>query len=433
MPHVGRSGTAWLMYNGRMSTAGSKGEEHLPPYGSARDLPRFRELQEGLQAAKVAVSLLENDQGSKIPELEHELERIVNIVDQFYARLGTRNWIFHDCLSLDAIESILNETKDPDESEKRLIGLYHDEEWMEFWMNRISSMAGLDQRRHQIDRAWTHYNRDEFDSCVLHLIAVMDGFVNDFQPSLRKGLQAREPEEMAAWDSVVGHHLGLTHALETFGTTIKKRIDDEVYELYRHGIVHGSVPRFDNVIVATKAWNMLFAVADWAVATTKSKEPEDPEPTLLDLLAHLEEQKLIDEMLNAWQSSSYRAGDGGFEHLEIFRLTEQFMEAWRGHNFGNLVRFSSRQRAAGKEQNQLAGEMRARFDTSELTEFEITDIENCAPVIWVVRGTATVNGRGGLFECRWIFEDGDGNPAVGQRPGEWRLAFCSPSVWRRSG
>ena len=69
---------------------------------------------------------------------------------------------------------------------------------------------------------------------------------------------------MTARDSVVGHHLGLTHSMKTFRTTIKKRVDDEVFEVYRHGIVHGAVVNFDNVVVATKAWNMLFAVADWA-------------------------------------------------------------------------------------------------------------------------------------------------------------------------
>jgi hypothetical protein len=46
-----------------------------------------------------------------------------------------------------------------------------------------------------------------------------------------------------------------------------------VFDVYRHGIVHGTVSRFDNVVVATKAWKMLFAVADWAAATTKAQRP----------------------------------------------------------------------------------------------------------------------------------------------------------------
>ena len=51
-----------------------------------------------------------------------------------------------------------------------------------------------------------------------------------------------------------------SNTTETFTKTIKKRVDSEVFEVYRHGIVHGSVVNFDNIVVATKAWNMLFAV-----------------------------------------------------------------------------------------------------------------------------------------------------------------------------
>ena len=66
---------------------------------------------------------------------------------------------------------------------------------------------------------------------------------------------------------MVGHHLGLTHVMKVFGKTFKKRVDEEVFKVHRHSIVHGSVVKFDNIIVATKAWNMLFAIADWGAAT----------------------------------------------------------------------------------------------------------------------------------------------------------------------
>lgn len=58
------------------------------------------------------------------------------------------------------------------------------------------------------------------------LISVMDGFINDFEPGKRKGLVAREISEMVAWDSVTGHHMGLTNALKPFLKTIKRRVDE---------------------------------------------------------------------------------------------------------------------------------------------------------------------------------------------------------------
>ena len=59
----------------------------------------------------------------------------------------------------------------------------------------------------------------------------------------------------------------------------KKVIKEPVYELYRHGIVHGMVVDFDNEIVATKAWNYLFAVVDWAEDKKKQETPAPPAPT----------------------------------------------------------------------------------------------------------------------------------------------------------
>ena len=155
------------------------------------------------------------------------------------------------------MESFLNETEEPEDSERRLVELYRDEQSLRIKLLRLRSVDGWSERFHLIERARKHYQSDAFDSCVLHLIAVMDGFVNDFDPGKRKGLASREPDTMVAWDSMVGHHMGLTNVLKTFTKTVKKRKDDPVFEIYRHGIVHGTVLRFDNVIVATKAWNML--------------------------------------------------------------------------------------------------------------------------------------------------------------------------------
>lgn len=210
------------------------------------------------------------------------MKRLTRVVDDFYERLGPRNWIFHGMLSVDRIEQLLAETSDPESAEERFIEIYRDPETMKWWTRRLRSYQGLRERLHQIERAHEHYAAEQHDSCVLHLIAVMDGFINDFEPGERRGLHPREPDEMAAWGSVAGHHMGLPHAMTTFTTTIKKRVDDEVFELYRYGIMHDSVVQFDNVFVATKAWNMLFAVADWVTATTKAGEPVKPKVSWRD-------------------------------------------------------------------------------------------------------------------------------------------------------
>ena len=104
------------------------------------------------------------------------------VVDRFYDRLGSRNWIFHELLPISNVETILDQTATSEEAEQRLIEIYRDEEKLGLWTRRLFSVEGLRERSHQIERALGHYFADHFDSAAFHLIAVMDGFVNDFEP-----------------------------------------------------------------------------------------------------------------------------------------------------------------------------------------------------------------------------------------------------------
>lgn len=287
----------------------------------------------------------------------------------------------------------------------------------------------VDTRSHLIERAVAHYEAGEFDSCALVLITVVDGFVNDFEPHRRQGLHAREPDQMAAWDSVVGHHLGLTHALETFLKTKKKRVDEEVVELYRHGIVHGSVVNYNNVVVATKAWNMLFAVADWATASLKAEKPEEPQPTSSKLLARIRSNRDTAARIDAFEPTKLSSKDPGFTDHEIHQCTAAFLDAWQRTNFGGMAEVASRLSMGEASHDELAGKMRARFEPFELLDYEIIEIDHSTPVIAVARGTATVNGRTGSLECRWCREDEMGQPSMDPTTGKWRLVFPSPAVW----
>ncbi len=82
-----------------------------------------------------------------------------------------------------------------------------------------------------LQMALVDYESGRFYSTVLVLLSVMDGFVNDLDTAQRKGLHARSPEDMVAWDSVVGHHLGLSHAHQSFIKGHYKTSVDETTEL----------------------------------------------------------------------------------------------------------------------------------------------------------------------------------------------------------
>ncbi len=399
------------------------------PYGSASDLPSFREMKEQIQGLKLLTIAVAREQRTELLKIEQQLDHLADVVDSFYERLGPRNWIFHDLLNVEAVETILDETGTSEEAEQQFIALYRDGDNLSFLVSRLSGVEGLRERFHQIERAKDHYDAGQFDSTALQLIAVMDGFINDFQPDRRQGVAAREPDDMTAWDSVVGHHLGLTNALKAFNKTIKKRVDGEVYELHRHGIVHGSITRFDNVVVATKAWNMLFALVDWAAATTKSHQPEEPEPTFKELLQGMAENAKTRAQLDQWESSRLSAGEADFETHEMYVLTAEFLTAWRERNFGTLARFPSRDLDyQGLSVSQMAGKLRETFEHTNLSDFRVTELENTAPAIWLTRGEATVNGKSGTFECRWVIEETDGSVGYGSDSAKWYLVFCDPLI-----
>ncbi len=116
-------------------------------------------------------------------------------------------------------------------------------------LNRFPAMQS---RMDLIEKARVDYQEGRFYSTVLVLLTVMDGFVNELDAHRRRGLHAREPDELNAWDSVVGHHLGLAHAHKTFTKTTSKTSSEPVFELHRHGILHGTLLNYDNPVVAAK-------------------------------------------------------------------------------------------------------------------------------------------------------------------------------------
>lgn len=132
-------------------------------------------------------------------------------------------------LSTKKVRKLLDETSSATEAEAQFINLYQDRHALGWWIASPRKHPDLQARMRQLRQVRRHCEDGRFDSRTMHLIAIMDGFVNDFEPAARKSLHAREAEDMTAWDSVVGHHMGLTHVMTTFNAAKKKRVDDGVF------------------------------------------------------------------------------------------------------------------------------------------------------------------------------------------------------------
>src|SRR5205823_3936182 len=132
-------------------------------------------------------------------------------------------------------------------------------------------------------------------------------------------------------------HLGLTNAHRTFTKSFSKVSDEEVHELYRNGIMHGNLPNFDNDIVATKAWNRLFAVADWATSRQKQSTPPKREPTFKELLGQIRDNEEARKALDEWRPRHITEDDPGFADEAVYQSASAYLDAWRKKNFGRMA------------------------------------------------------------------------------------------------
>jgi hypothetical protein len=394
------------------------------PYKSARDLPIVAEMLEQIRGGKLLTRFVARDQRASLEAVERQLDHLVATVDGFYDLLGDRHWIFHESLNTDLAKGLL--AKPADEAEQMLIAHYQDPETLRFMIQRLWHFPEMQARRQMIDRAREDYEAGRYDSTVLSLIPVMDGFVNDVEKDPRRGLHAREDDEMAAWNSAVGHHQGLTLAHRTFTKTFKKTSDEEVHELYRNGIVHGMLTNFNNVVVGTKAWNRLFAVADWALSREKQAIPPEPKPSLRALFGQIAENQRTQRVLDAWQPRTLTPEDPGFEDESIHALAVEVLKAWKAKNYGRMAaQLASLTRE--DTQGKSAGRVRDEYMLFELEGFRIVRIDFRAAVICEIDVELTIDGETKIGRIRWIRETDGGETAIpGHEDGEWRLMTWGP-------
>jgi hypothetical protein len=389
------------------------------------DLPSFAETQTQLRGMKLLTRVIARSKRADIVALEAQLQRIGHIVDRFYELLGPRNWVFHDDLNLEQMAALTNEGASPASAEERLIAYYQEPDTLKFMIGRLFGHEHLRSRMHLIEHALGDYRAGRYYATTLVLLTVMDGFVNDTE-NRRKGLHARAAEEMAGWDSVTGHHLGLSHAHRSFIRSTGATTDEEVFELHRHGIVHGTILHYDNLVVATKAWNRLFAIADWARSLARRDQPPSTQPSFREVVGKLAENQRTKEALERWRPSAMTPSDPSFEDQSVLQRARSFLEGWQSRNFGQMA-LCLPGRFQGPSVNAGAGKIRVVYERDQLIEFEIIRLDFTAAAACEIDVQLTINDAICAGRMRWIREKADGSPAISDGTGEWVLYLWEPS------
>lgn len=394
-------------------------------YDSTLDLPSMRKMLADLESMKTLTRFIARSQRSTVLELERQIRRLGTTVDAFYATLGDRHWIYHDDLEVSLVERLI--AMEPSVAERALIDSYKDPETLAIKVRRLRRFPELVDRMNLIEHAQSDFQAGRYYATVQVLLSVMDGFVNDIEPDRRRGLHARQADQLLAWDSVVGHHLGLTHAHETFTRTFKKRSTGEVTELYRNGIVHGMLTGYDNDIVAAKAWNRLFAVADWATSKVKQQAPPKAKPSWREILRSIVRNAATRRALEQWAPSVLSHSDQGFETDDVVVATRRYLDAWQARNYGAMAELLS-PLVSEETLGKTAGLVREAFEELTLAGYELNQVEHSAAAVANVEADLQVSGNPSPSRLRWIRSGPDGMSVSPIQPGSWRLM-----TWTQSG
>lgn len=377
-------------------------------------------MEQQLTAIRSLHFLLPHKESQLLDKLPARLNQLADTVDSFYTLLGPRNWVFHDDLDLIAMADLVAANKnDPESAEQTLIAWYKADDRLPRLVRRLHRHEGLGARMHLLKLALDDFQAGRYYAVVQVLLSVMDGFVNDLSTANRKGLHARDPEGLDAWDSVVGHHLGLTNAHKSFMKSFKARSDEPVYDLYRNGIVHGTLTNYNNLIIATKAWNRVFAVADWVRATEAQQDETNKhsEVTWEEITEHIQSHAEINTALDAFTPASLTAENDEFTVHPAFVACTSFLNAWKSQNYGYMARSITKAQGGAVAPAQVRNEYQAHT----LSQFHITAIKQHAAAITMVAAELTIDGDTFAPELRWMREDDDGQSVAPNQQGKWKL------------
>ncbi|MGX4711724.1 hypothetical protein [Rhodococcus ruber] len=399
------------------------------PYGSVRDLPSFRMLEEQLALFRLVSGMLPTSERERLEALQDEVDHMVATVETFYSILGPRNWVYTDDLNISKLSEIVR-LEDADKVEAALLAHYKEEQRLESQLLRLQRFDAMKPRMDMVRKALVDYRAGRYYSTVLVLLAVMDGFVNDVDIQNRRNLNTRKPDEMVPWDMVAGHHLGLSHAHTTFNGSTRKTVTAKTTELLRNGIMHGTIVNFDNEVVATKAWNRLFAVADWAEGRRKKAAPQKRTPTLTELLEQRRKVKSDSKRLAAWTPHEHALSENPDDYSDVDRTCVEFLEHWSSQRWGLLSAHFGHVSKARSTPGKRALHAKRLYGDYRLTDWTIELVRHRGAALAEVSLALVINERQYTGILRWNYTDGHGKTLFDwQSGGVWVLASHHPAMF----
>ena len=393
---------------------------------SIGNLPKVKKLRREASVLGALGWLLRNEDARRVARgITEELDGLVSLVDDFYRLLGDRNWVFSDVLNLDRMRKVVAQPT-PEEAERELIEYLKEKDVLHWMITRLNRFPDMRPRIPLLEKAERDYLEGRYYSSVLVTVSMMDGFVNDAFKAKRRGLHAREAKELHSKDCVATVWDGLPSVQKSYTRSVSAREDKPVYEVYRNGIMHGMITDYDNDVVASKAWCMLFAVGDWVDSVTREqKEDEGNRQSLGETLRYLSEIRERnaenDIKLNAWKKHQVNLEHPISPDDEVLRSCNDFLEAWKAKNYGALGSFFPN--TVGMTPGKLAGQARELYSPHPIEEYGIEEIDRPAAAIALARINLRFQNKTWTALIRLCRFNG-ADPAAEWEPGAWKVNGC---------
>ena len=183
------------------------------------------------------------------------------------------------------------------------------------------------------------------------------------------------------------------------------------------------VTDYDNDVVASKAWYMLFAVGDWVDAEIRKRETEDEDPrNIVQVLKGLSDMQRRnaenDRRLENWEKHRVDLEHPADPDEELIRDCMGFLEAWKEKNYGVLGSFFPNfvNRTTGAQ----AGEARELYSSPPIEEYEIEEIMRPAPAVASAKIRLRTSDRSWTAAIRLSRLEGT-DPAADWEPGAWKV------------
>jgi hypothetical protein len=392
----------------------SMNEDERPLPTAEHVTRQYREVRPLLKV----MGLFDRGLARQAEELEAQFEYVQRMQRErvaFAARFGPLGWTNYDRLSVDIVALAIAEGDD--EAAEQLLAAHHlDADTLQFLGHRFH-VSRFEAWQALYERAVERALAQDYLSAVPLVLIIIDGVCTTKTGKHPFSGGADAP----VFDSQTSGPGGIAEGLAILGATRRKLDTEPIRSPYRHGILHGLNPSFDNPLVAAKAFNLLQASVDYfdrredEEARIAKAAAEQRPASWSEMAATMASTRETSRRIDAWQARPERADEtfaaSGVPHdLDPDSpegVAAVYLAAIVARNFGEIAKATIDYPCrpigfrAGRHRDEL-GDLR-------LTDWRIIGVRDEAPAISVVNtfvsGTYRDSAWSGEQTMRLVYVD----------------------------